>query len=291
MILPQRLRRGRRETDPLRDRFGIPGFADAIAVHLVHLHIRHHLGRRNGNEVDVAAAARGIARMNAARREPVANPHGVRAGREGHGKRHRRARFLRRIHERLQLFRIRGDFAGERFLQSDRLTIPVEQERNDHWLLRRTAEAHRARNRHPQQHVRRLNVAGGERVADGGPTRAFGHGGIDAVLLKEALLMRDDDAGTVSQGDDAEFEVGGLRRIAGIDRADPAPGQTGGERGEGGTAEQGTAGGFSVGVFHRAEGWQRCAARCPPPSHPLCQDRSAWHTSCGHRFHRIQQFC
>jgi len=80
--------------------------------------------------------------------------------------------------------------------------------------------------------VRHLIVAGGKRVADRGPVRAFGDGHFHAVLLEETFLGADHEWGIIRQRDDAAAELGGFRGVAGVGRAEPAFGQTGEQGGE-----------------------------------------------------------
>jgi hypothetical protein len=58
--------------------------------------------------------------------------------------------------------------------------------------------------------VRGLVFTGDELVANDGPGGFFAHGGVDAEFFEEAFLMRDDDGRAIGEGDDAEFDVGGL---------------------------------------------------------------------------------
>ena len=66
-------------------------------------------------------------------------------------------------------------------------------------------------------------VAAGERVADGRPVRAFGRRSKSMpYFLNKPFLVRDDDGRTIGQRDDAEVELGGFGRVAGVGGADPA---------------------------------------------------------------------
>src|SRR5262245_11423664 len=54
MVAPDLLSRDGREADPVGDGAGIPGLADAEAVHLADLHIGDHLWRWNGDQSDIS---------------------------------------------------------------------------------------------------------------------------------------------------------------------------------------------------------------------------------------------
>src|SRR5437764_2864801 len=77
MVLPDVLRRDRGESDLVEDRPVVPRLADAESVHIAHPHVRHHLRRWNHNRFDV------VQRVNAVRRQPVVDPHRMRAGGKG----------------------------------------------------------------------------------------------------------------------------------------------------------------------------------------------------------------
>ena len=201
MVLPDLLRRHGGETDAVLDGAVVPRLPDAEAVHLVHLHVRDHLRRRDGDQVDVAIG------MDAARCEPVAQPHRVRAGR----KRHRKGQ---RIAGGLGLFRQRLDLCGgartdslQLVVEGDRLPVAIEQPWDHHRLHRRTRQPHRRGERHAEEHVRGVVLTQRQLVADDGPRRFLRDGGVDAELLEVAELVRDHDRRAVGQRDDAEAKV------------------------------------------------------------------------------------
>jgi hypothetical protein len=71
------------EADAVGDDARVPGLADAEAVHLAHLHVGDHLRWWDDDECDVLVG------IDAAGPQPIAGPHGVRPGREGHREGHR----------------------------------------------------------------------------------------------------------------------------------------------------------------------------------------------------------
>jgi hypothetical protein len=234
VVLPDRLGVDAGESDAVGDGLAVPRFADAEAVHLADLHVGDHLRRRDGDQGDIGTAARGVAGVDAAGGEPVAQPHGVGAGREGHRESHRIAGCFRGVDQRLEGLRVGRDFAFERIGEADRLAVAVEDPGDDHRDFRRAAEAHGRGDGHAEEHVSRLDVAVGERVADGGPARAFGDGRGDAVFFEEPFFVGDDDGRAVGQGDDAEVDVRGFRGVGRVGGSDPAGGQAAGEESEGG---------------------------------------------------------
>ena len=80
--------------------------------------------------------------------------------------------------------------------------------------------------------MRHLIVAGGKRVADGGPVRALGDRHLQAVFFEKAFFRANDERRAIGKGDDPATQLGGFRRIARIGGADPALGQAAEKRGE-----------------------------------------------------------
>ena len=83
MIGPDFLGADRGEAGAFRDHAGIPRLSHAEAIHAAGLHIRGNLRRGHSDERHV------VIRVNAARAEPVAQPHRVRAGLERDAENHR----------------------------------------------------------------------------------------------------------------------------------------------------------------------------------------------------------
>ena len=216
MVLPHLLRRRHGEADAVFDGAVVPRLADAEAVHLVDLHVGDHLRRRNGDEADV------LVRMDAAGGEPVAHPHRVRAGREGHRERERLAGGLGLVGERLDVLRLADAGRLQLVVQRDRLAVAIEQPRDHHRLHRRSGQPHRRGERHADEHVRRLVLAERQLVADDRPGRFLRDDRVDAELLEVAELVRHHDRRAVGQRDDAEADRLGLRPVVGVDAADPS---------------------------------------------------------------------
>ena len=77
MIGPDLLRSGGGKTDVVADGALIPRLAHAEAAHVAHLHVHHHLRRRHHYGAHI------FKWIDARVRQPVIEPHGVGAGREG----------------------------------------------------------------------------------------------------------------------------------------------------------------------------------------------------------------
>ena len=77
MVSPDRLRRCSGKTDAIVNGPGIPRLADAKADHIANAHVHHHLRRRYHHGANI------VKRVNARTGQPVVEPHGVRARREG----------------------------------------------------------------------------------------------------------------------------------------------------------------------------------------------------------------
>ena len=207
VIRPHLLRRDRGEADAVEDGAIVPRLADAEAVHLVDLHVRDHLRRRDGDQADV------LVRMNASRRQPVPRPHRVGAGRKRHRERERLTGSFRLVGDRLE--RLRGPDAGllQLVVEGDGLTVAVEQPRDDHRFDRRSGQAHRRGERHAEQHVRAVVFADRQLVANHRPRRFLRDDRCDPELLEVAELVRHHDRRAVGQRDDPEPHGLGLRRI------------------------------------------------------------------------------
>ncbi len=246
MIFPNFLAVDGGEADFVNDCFGIPWFTHAEAVHFSGLHVCHHLRRRDGDERDIRASAGGIAGIDATGGEPVAQPHGVGAGREGHGEGHRVASRLFGINEWFEGLGIGGHFALQIVRKADALSISIDNPRRNHRHLGSSAQTHAGGDGHADEHVGGLNIAIGEGIADGRPAGTFGDGGIDAVFFEKSFFVSDYKRRAVGEGDDAEVDIRRFRGIAGGLRADPARGQAAGEESEcsglGGDGEEFPAG-------------------------------------------------
>ncbi len=94
------------EADVLVDELLVPRLADAEAVHVADLHVRHHLRRRHDDGRDVLVG------IDAAGGEPVADPQIVRAAGEGHGDLHFLARGLLLLERGLERRGVGADLAG-----------------------------------------------------------------------------------------------------------------------------------------------------------------------------------
>ena len=147
--------------------------------------------------------------------EPVAHPHRVRARRERHreGQRRRRRSWPLSTNG-LSAFGSAPTLPFHSVFERDRLAVAIEQPRNDHRLLRRAEQAHRrgdaaCRSACASPGCRRCESL--SRMA--AQLAPFDDGRVDAVLLEEALLVRDDDGRAVGQRDHAEVHVGRLGRV------------------------------------------------------------------------------
>ena len=183
---------------------GVPRFTDTEAVHLTHLHVSDHLGRRDSDEVDVLVG------MDASGGEVVAQPHRMGSRRKGHGEGHRFAQRLGLFNEGLQGLRILLNFAHQFGLEGDGLAVAIENPRKDHRLLGRTQEPHRRGNGHANEHVRGLVIPGLQLVSNHRPTGFLGNRRLDAVFLEDAFLVGNDDGGAIGQRDNAKTHVRGF---------------------------------------------------------------------------------
>ena len=148
----------RRVADLLVLQLLVPRLADTEAIHGADLHVGDHLRRRNDDRLDVLVG------IDAAGREPVADPAVVRAA----GKRHRRldgvARRLLLLERRLERLRIEPELEiGVLRRDGDALTVEIEPRqhvhRRRHVVLRDLAAADQIR--HRRQDVRAVDAAAG----------------------------------------------------------------------------------------------------------------------------------
>ena len=196
VIDPDVLRGHGGEADAVHDRAVVPRLADAEAVHVADAHVGHHLRRRHGDRLDV------LHRIDAVRRQPVVQPHGVGAGREGLG-------------EGVVLFLL-GDQCGQaravdRALvpqlvgKRDGLTVMVQAHQVGHVLLR-PADAKLDAVDQAVQHVGGVEFAIDQLVAHRSPRGFLGRDDLDAVLLVEFHHRGHDHRGAVGQRDEADAD-------------------------------------------------------------------------------------
>src|SRR6185503_19596675 len=135
-----------RVTDLLILELLVPRLADTEAIHRADLHVRDHLRRRHDDRLDVFVG------IDAAGREPVADPAIVRAARERHRSLDRVARGLHLLESGLERLRVEAEFEIRVFVADrDRLAVEVEARehvhRRRHVVLRDLATADQIRHR------------------------------------------------------------------------------------------------------------------------------------------------
>ncbi|CCK14747.1 hypothetical protein BN136_757 [Cronobacter universalis NCTC 9529] len=172
------LRRGGGEPDAVIDGAGVPRLADAEADHIADAHVHHHLRRRHHHGAHI------VERMNARRRQPVVEPHGVGAGRKGMGEgvsawlacgNH----FFQRVG--------RGDaFFQQIGAERNRLAVLVERHQGRH-RLRFTGDAEFQPVDEPVERMGGVELAGDQLVAHRRPARLFAGQDANAIFFIEAL--------------------------------------------------------------------------------------------------------
>ncbi len=221
VLVPQFAGGQRGVSDLLMDELQIPRLTDAERVHGADLHVRHHLRRGYNDGLDVLVG------IDAASRQPVANPQIVGASR----KRHRRLDGLTRcfflLECRLERRGIDADLQVAIFLgHRDALAVQV-QPRHDVHRRRHVVLRHLAgRNEigHRRQDVCAIDAVAfrsqHQIVTGGAPRRLLLHLDIGhAVFGEDALLLGDKQRRSVGQRDEAElgalhFRPRSLRKCA-----------------------------------------------------------------------------
>ena len=205
--LPELTGGDRRVADVLMDELQVPGLADAEAVHRADLHVRHHLGRRHDDGLDVPVG------IDAAGGEPVADPQIVRAAREGHGGLDRLAGGLLLLQRLAKRLGVEPDLDVGVFLRDrDALAVKIEPgedvHRRRHVVLRHLAGADEVGHRREDVGAVDAIALGAEHevVARRAPRGLLldldvGH----AMFGEEALLLGDEERRRVGQGDEAEL--------------------------------------------------------------------------------------
>jgi hypothetical protein len=203
--------------DPLRNQLVVPGLADAECLHRVRLHVGDHLGRRDGDEIDILVG------IDAGGRQPVADPHVMGAAREGH-------RHVDLVAARLALgddgFHLGGveiGLGGEISLfDRDRLAVDVQARKDVHRHL--AGDAERQQIGHWREDMRAVDAATAraehEIVAGRAPARLLGDGDIGhAIFGEQPHFLRHDQRRGIGEGDEAELRALDLRPRSRRERA------------------------------------------------------------------------
>jgi hypothetical protein len=188
----------------LRHELVVPRFAHAEGVHRVGLHVCHHLRGGHRDQVDI------LVRIDAARRQPVADPHVVRAAREGHGHGDLLAGAFALLDHAFHLAGVEIGLGGEIFLGNrDRLTVDVEAGENAHRrLLGVYAQRHEiGHGREDMSTIDAATVAAEHQIVAGRrPAGLLGDDDIGhAVLGKKAKFLGDDERGGVGERDEPKL--------------------------------------------------------------------------------------
>src|SRR5690606_2714783 len=101
------------KSNAVRDGACVPWLANTEAVHLIDLHVRYHLGWRDGYECNVLVG------VYASSTKIISHPHGVSAWGKRHGKGHGGTFAVGFIHEWFQRFGIGSDNTFEGCLHGD----------------------------------------------------------------------------------------------------------------------------------------------------------------------------
>ena len=203
MVGPDALRRDGGEADLVHDRARAPGLADAEAVHVAHAHVGDHLRRRHGDGLGVAH------RIDAMRRQPVIQPHGVGACGKGLGE---GVFALVAGHQPGQRLAVARASLQQLVGQGDRLAILVQPHKHRH-VLARTADAQVHAVDQPIQHMSEIQLAVHELVPHAGPGSLLGQRDGDAVLLVQAQRRGHHHGRAIRQRDEADLHLGLFRRI------------------------------------------------------------------------------
>ena len=213
MHVPELAGGDRRVADLLVDELQVPRLAHAEAIHRADLHVRHHLRRRHRDGLDVLVG------VDAAGREPVADPQIVRAARERVRGLDRLARGLLLLERRLERRGVHADLEVLVFLRDrDALAVEIEPRqdvhRRRHVVLRHLAG--RDQVRHRREDMRAVDAvafaAEHEIVARRAPRGLLQH--LDArhaVFREEAFLLGDEQRRRVGERDEAEIGLGDFR--------------------------------------------------------------------------------
>ena len=213
MLVPQLTGGDGGVADALVDELQVPRLADAEAVHGADLHVRHHLGRRHRDGLDVLVG------IDAAGGEPVADPKVVGAARERVRRLHGLARRLLLVERLLERLGVEPDpqigvFLGDR----DALAVEIEPRqdvhRRRHVVLRHLPRADQVGHRREDMGAIDAVALGAEHevVAGRAPGGLLLH--LDAghaVLGEEALVLGDEQRAGIGERDEAEIGLGHLR--------------------------------------------------------------------------------
>nr|KGD10733.1 hypothetical protein DO63_5788 [Burkholderia pseudomallei] len=204
MVGPHFARRRDRPARAARLGDRIPRLAHAQPVEFARRERADHLRRRNHDAADI------VQRIDAVRREPVIQPHRMRAGRE----RLREHGAPAECRERgLQLAR-RAVRVGEPVRERDRLAVAVQHHRHRQ-VGARPADAELHAVDEPVQRVRGVELARQQLVANARPRRLPAELERQAVACAELEPLRGDERRGVAQRDEADAQAGAFRHIGG----------------------------------------------------------------------------
>ena len=203
MIAPDVLRGDGRDAHAIHDRAVAPGLAHAVTVHAADAHVGHHLRRRHGDDLGV------LERVDAGARQPVVQPHRVRARGEGLRK---GVVALFTGHQLGQTARIHRALVGEFFRQCDGLSVAVQRHQRGHVFLR-TAHAQMQAVDQAIEDMRHIEIAVHQLVAHAGPTGFLRRDDLDAIFLIEAQHRSHHHAGAIGERNEADLDFLFLRRV------------------------------------------------------------------------------
>ena len=204
MVGPDVLRCRRRETDVVHDGAVVPRLANAETIHVADAHVGNHLRWRHGDCLDI------LERVDALRRQPVIQPHGVGAGRESLGE---GVFTLLLGNQRSQAGPIGRALVLQLVGKRDRLTVVVQAHQHAHILLR-TANAELHAIDQAVQHVSAIKLAIDQLVTHRSPAGFLGRNDLDAVFFIELVDRGHHHRGTVGKRDEADTDFllfGGIR--------------------------------------------------------------------------------
>src|SRR4030095_1703627 len=192
MVPPDILGTNVGHADALLPRASIPRFTDAEAIHVADFHVLDHLRWRDGNDLDCSL-------IDTGRREPIAQPQIVRPAWKGHRKSNCLLSF-EGVDRRPQLVDIaETNLLAKIVRERNGLAVVVQDHRNVHFPAGLASDAGVNGERHAEQTMGPVQIAGQHFVADRRPRSFSRYFDVYAVLPIEPEFVSHHNRCAISQ--------------------------------------------------------------------------------------------
>ena len=196
MVTPDVLGGGGGDTNAICNRAVAPRLAHAVAVHVAHAHVGHHLRWRHSDDLGV------FERVHTHAGQPVIQPHGVCAGGEG---------LCKGVfafvggHQLGEAGCIHRAFVGELFGQGDGLAVLVQVHQYGHVFLRASGAHVHAVNQAVQS-VGKVEFTIDQLVTHTSPARFFRRDDLHAILFVDTQHRGHHHTRAIGEGNETNLD-------------------------------------------------------------------------------------